>query len=51
MGAFLFGQLADRFGRRPTLVFNVLCHSGLEFLSGLAPTLAVFLTCWGWARS
>jgi SHS family lactate transporter-like MFS transporter len=43
IGAFLFGRLADRFGRRPTLMINVLCYSLLEFASGLAPTLAVFL--------
>jgi SHS family lactate transporter-like MFS transporter len=43
VGAYLFGRLADRFGRRPTLMINVLCYSLLEFASGLAPTLAVFL--------
>ncbi len=43
VGAVLFGRLADRFGRRPTLMVNVLCYSALEFLSGLAPTLTVFL--------
>lgn len=43
LGAVLFGRLADRFGRRPTLMINVLCYSLLEFASGLAPTLTVFL--------
>ena len=43
IGAFAFGRLADRFGRRPTLMVNVLCYSVLEFLSGLAPTLWIFL--------
>ena len=43
IGAFAFGRLADRYGRRPTLMINVLCYSLLEFFSGLAPTLAVFL--------
>ncbi|HEX3576663.1 MAG TPA: MFS transporter [Rhodopila sp.] len=43
VGAYMFGRLADRFGRRPTLMINVLCYSLLEFASGLAPTLAVFL--------
>ena len=43
IGAVLFGRLADRYGRRPTLMVNVLCYSLLEFCSGLAPTLAVFL--------
>lgn len=43
VGALVFGRLADRYGRRPTLMINVLCYSVLEFCSGLAPTLAVFL--------
>src|SRR5580692_2107141 len=43
IGALVFGRLADRYGRRPTLMVNVLCYSVLEFCSGLAPTLAVFL--------
>ena len=43
IGAFLFGRLADRYGRRPTMMINVLCYSLLEFFSGLAPTLTVFL--------
>jgi SHS family lactate transporter-like MFS transporter len=43
IGAFIFGRLADRYGRRPTLMVNVLCYSLLEFFSGLAPTLTVFL--------
>ncbi len=43
VGAFLFGRLADRFGRRPTLMANVLIYSVLEFASGFAPTLSTFL--------
>ncbi|MDE2198810.1 MAG: MFS transporter [Rhodospirillales bacterium] len=43
LGAFIFGQLADRFGRRPLLMANVLCFSALEFASGLAPTLFSFM--------
>jgi MFS transporter, SHS family, lactate transporter len=43
IGAVVFGRLADRYGRRPTLMVNVLCYSLLEFFSGLAPTLTVFL--------
>jgi SHS family lactate transporter-like MFS transporter len=43
IGAVLFGRLADRYGRRPTLMVNVLCYSLLEFFSGLAPSLTIFL--------
>jgi SHS family lactate transporter-like MFS transporter len=43
LGAYIFGRLADRFGRRPMLMISVLCYSVLELLSGLAPTLISFL--------
>ena len=43
LGAFIFGRLADRFGRRPTLMANILIYSVLELASGFAPTLTVFL--------
>jgi SHS family lactate transporter-like MFS transporter len=42
-GALLFGRLADRYGRKPALIANVLIFSGLEMASGFAPTLTVFL--------
>lgn len=43
LGALLFGRLADRYGRRPVLMANVLIYSGLEFASGLAPNFTSFL--------
>lgn len=43
VGAFIFGRIADRFGRRPTLMANVLAYSVLEFASGFAPDLTVFI--------
>ncbi|TSD89765.1 MFS transporter [Mycobacterium sp. KBS0706] len=43
LGAFLFGRAADRFGRRPTLMVDVLAYSLLEFASGFAPTFTVLL--------
>jgi MFS transporter, SHS family, lactate transporter len=43
LGAFIFGVVADRFGRRPTLMLNILFYSIVEFLSGFAPSLAALV--------
>ncbi len=43
VGAFLFGRAADRWGRRPTLIADVLLYSALEFLSGFAPNLTALI--------
>jgi SHS family lactate transporter-like MFS transporter len=43
VGALLFGLAADRYGRRVTLMVDILLFSMLEFASGLAPSLAIFL--------
>jgi len=43
VGAFLFGMMADRFGRRPTLMVDILAYSALELASAFAPSLKVFL--------
>ncbi|MBV8456389.1 MAG: MFS transporter [Acetobacteraceae bacterium] len=43
VGSLLFGRLADKYGRRPTLIANILIFSVLEVASGFAPTLMVFL--------
>jgi SHS family lactate transporter-like MFS transporter len=43
VGALLFGWLADRYGRRPTLMANVLCFTALELASAFAPSLPVLL--------
>jgi MFS transporter, SHS family, lactate transporter len=43
IGAFLFGRAADRWGRRPTLMVDVLLYSVIEFASGFAPSLTVLL--------
>jgi SHS family lactate transporter-like MFS transporter len=43
VGALLFGLLAERFGRRPTLMINVVAFSGFELSSAFAPTLHAFL--------
>ncbi len=43
VGAFLFGWLADRYGRRPVLMINVLLFAALAFASGFAPSLTVLI--------
>jgi SHS family lactate transporter-like MFS transporter len=43
VGAFLFGRLADRFGRKPTLMWNIIAYSFLEMLSGFAPSMTTLL--------
>jgi SHS family lactate transporter-like MFS transporter len=39
VGAFLFGAMADRFGRKPTLILNILCYSAVELGCAFAPSL------------
>src|ERR1700735_1908439 len=43
IGAFIFGRAADRWGRRPVLMINIFLYSILEFASGFAPSLTIFL--------
>src|SRR6202166_2056774 len=43
IGAFIFGRAADRYGRRPTLMVNIVLYSMLEFASGFAPSLTALL--------
>ncbi|MBB5415918.1 SHS family lactate transporter-like MFS transporter [Paraburkholderia atlantica] len=43
LGALIFGWLADKYGRRPTLMVNIGCFSLLELLSGLSPNLMTLL--------
>src|SRR6476469_5852521 len=43
IGAFVFGWLAERFGRRPVLMADIIMFSVFEFASGFAPTLTSLL--------
>lgn len=42
IGAFIFGLMADRYGRRLPLMLDIVFYSAVEFLSGLAPNYTVF---------
>jgi len=43
VGALLFGMLADRYGRRPILMANILGFSLIELACAFAPSLNVLL--------
>src|ERR1700720_3114754 len=43
VGAFLFGIMADKFGRRPTLMLDIIAYSIFELASAFAPTWTFFL--------
>jgi len=43
VGAFIFGLLADRYGRRLPLMIDLVFYSVVEVLTGLAPTFGSFL--------
>jgi SHS family lactate transporter-like MFS transporter len=43
LGAFVFGALADRFGRRPILMIDVGLYALMGFATAFAPDLRAFL--------
>lgn len=43
VGALLFGVLADRYGRRPVLMMNILSFSVIELACAFAPSLNALL--------
>src|SRR6201996_5065401 len=43
VGAFIFGRAADRWGRRPTLMVDIMLYSVIEFASGFSPNLTVLI--------
>ena len=43
VGAFVFGLLADRYGRRIPMVINLLFYSIAEVATGFAPNYATFM--------
>jgi SHS family lactate transporter-like MFS transporter len=43
IGAYIFGRLADRYGRKPILMLDIVSYSVLGTAAAFAPTLTVFL--------
>lgn len=43
VGAFLFGLMADRYGRRLPLMLDLIFYSVVEIATGLAPNFTTFL--------
>jgi SHS family lactate transporter-like MFS transporter len=43
LGAFLFGRLAEKFGRRPILMLDIALFSAFEFATAFSPNLAALI--------
>lgn len=43
LGALIFGDAAEKYGRKPVLIANVLIFSAFEMASAFSPTLTIFL--------
>ena len=43
LGAFIFGLLGDKFGRRVPLMVDIVFYSAMELLTAFAPNFTVFL--------
>ena len=45
VGALVFGAMAEKYGRRPTLMLNIVSFCVFEIASGFAPTITMFMIC------
>ncbi|MGA7196508.1 MFS transporter [Roseiarcus sp.] len=43
VGAFIFGRIGDKWGRKPALMLDILCYSIIGALAAFSPNLWVFL--------
>ena len=43
VGAFLFGRIGDRYGRKPALMASILLYSAMELATAFAPSLRAFI--------
>ena len=43
VGAFVFGLLAERYGRRPVLMFNIIFYSAMELATAFSTSISMLL--------
>jgi SHS family lactate transporter-like MFS transporter len=43
VGAFIFGRIGDKWGRKPALMLDIVCYSVIGALAAFAPSLWTFL--------
>jgi MFS transporter, SHS family, lactate transporter len=43
VGAFIFGRIGDKWGRKPALMLDILCYSIIGAAAAFSPNLTVFL--------
>ena len=43
VGAFIFGQIGDRWGRKPALMIDIVSYSVIGALAAFSPNLSIFL--------
>ena len=43
VGAFIFGRIGDRWGRKPALMLDIVCYSVIGAAAAFSPNLIVFL--------
>jgi MFS transporter, SHS family, lactate transporter len=43
VGAFIFGRIGDRWGRKPALMLDIVCYSVIGALAAFSPNLTIFL--------
>ena len=43
VGAFIFGRIGDKWGRKPALMLDILCYSIIGALAAFSPNLTIFL--------
>jgi SHS family lactate transporter-like MFS transporter len=43
IGAFVFGRIGDRWGRKPALMLDIVCYSVIGAAAAFSPNLTIFL--------